>query len=304
MQDFRSIPINQEEPKGLRDFSTTLEMTIQSESPNMTTLNINETLVVDNDIHSSTPHPRRRKTDWFPSSNSQRNITVSVIIPALNEEENLPHVLPKIPSWVHEIILVDGHSKDNTVSVALALRPDIRVIQQEGRGKGAAIRTGFASATGEIIIMLDADGSTDPIEISQFCALLATADFVKGSRFLQGANTHDMPLHRKIGNGAFVKLTNLLFGTRFTDITYGYNATWRKNSQYLALDIDGWANEIITNIRVARSGLRVVEIPCVEHQRIAGQAKLSTWSAGWTILKAICSEAVLHHFGSQKKRVK
>src|SRR5690242_3841803 len=86
--------------------------------------------------------------------------SVSVVIPALNEAENLPHVLPRIPAWVHEVILVDGHSTDATVAVARELRRDIRVIRQQGHGKGAALRSGFAAARGDIIVMLDADGST------------------------------------------------------------------------------------------------------------------------------------------------
>ena len=185
--------------------------------------------------------------------------TVSVIIPALNEAANLPHVLPRIPPDVHEVILVDGYSTDDTVQAARRLLPSVRVIYQQGRGKGAALRTGFAAATGDIIVMLDADGSTDPAEIPAFVgALLAGADFVKGSRFLQGAGTSDMPMHRQVANGMLVMLTNLLFRTRYTDITYGYNALWNTHRGALALEIDNWANEIISNIRVARSGLRDV----------------------------------------------
>src|SRR5436190_17228145 len=78
---------------------------------------------------------------------------ISVVIPALNEEENLPYVLPRIPKWVHEVVLVDGHSKDRTVEVARQLRPDIRIINQKGRGKGEALRCGFAAATGEVVVM-------------------------------------------------------------------------------------------------------------------------------------------------------
>ncbi|KAB8146085.1 glycosyltransferase family 2 protein [Chloroflexia bacterium SDU3-3] len=219
--------------------------------------------------------------------------TVSVVIPALNEAENLAHVLPRIPAWVHEVLLVDGNSTDGTVDVARSIMPDIRVMGQHGRGKGAALRSGIAAATGEIVVLLDADGSTDPAEIPSFvAALLVGADFAKGSRFLQGAGTNDMPGLRQLGNWALTTLTNLCFGTRYTDITYGYNAFWRKNAQCLALEIDGWANEIVSGIRVARHGLHIVEVPSFEHERIAGQAKLSTFSAGWVILKAILGEWV------------
>lgn len=218
--------------------------------------------------------------------------SVSVVIPALNEAENLPYVLPRIPmKWVDEVILVDGFSTDDTVEVARSYLPDIRVLMQEGRGKGAALRTGFEAASGKIVVMLDADGSTDPKEIPLFVgALMAGADFVKGSRFLQGGGTFDMPLYRAIGNFGLTQLTNLLFGTRYSDITYGYNAAWKYCRSAMAFEIDGWANEIVSNIRVARCGLLAVEVPCFEHSRVAGTAKLQTFSAGWTILKGIIRE--------------
>lgn len=216
---------------------------------------------------------------------------VSVVVPALNEAENLPHVLPRIPHWVHEVLLVDGHSTDETVAVARRILPGIRVIAQEGRGKGAALRCGVAAATGDIVVMLDADGSTDPAEIPAFVgALMAGADFVKGSRFLQGGGTVDMPRHRQIANALLVTLANVLFRTHFTDITYGYNAVWNSRRESLALEFDNWASEIISNIRVARRGLRVVEVACFEHKRIAGEAKLQAFPAGWQILKAMLSE--------------
>lgn len=221
-----------------------------------------------------------------------RRPTVSVIIPALNEAENLPHVLPKIPAWVDEVILIPGPSTDGTSDVARALLPSIRIVEQEGKGKGAALRSGVRAATGEIVVLMDADGSTDPTEIPAFvAALMCGADYAKGSRFLQGAGTDDMPLFRQLGNSGLTMLTNILFRTRYSDITYGYNALWRKCADALAFEIDGWACEIIGNIRAAKNGLRIVEVPSFERSRIAGEAKLSTFSAGWTILLAILREA-------------
>ncbi len=218
--------------------------------------------------------------------------TVSVIIPALNEAENLPHVLPKIPFWVDEIILIPGPSTDGTAEVACALIPTIRIVEQDGAGKGAALRCGVRAATGDIVVLMDADGSTDPTEIPTFVvALMCGADYAKGSRFLQGAGTDDMPLFRQLGNGGLTWLTNILFRTRYSDITYGYNAVWRKHADALALDINGWACEIIGNIRAAKNGLRIVEVPSYERNRIAGEAKLGTFSAGWAILIAILREA-------------
>jgi glycosyltransferase involved in cell wall biosynthesis len=220
---------------------------------------------------------------------------VSAVIPALNEAENLPYVLSRMPSWLHEVILVDGGSRDGTADVARRLWPTVRIVEQDGKGKGAALRSGIAAATGDIIVMLDADGSTDPAEIPAFVgALLGGADFAKGTRFIQGAGTDDMPLMRRLGNWAFVTLANVLFGVSFSDITYGYNAFWRQHRHLLALEINGWPQEIISNLRVAMAGLRVVEVASFERLRLSGQAKLKTFSAGCAILSAIFAERLRH----------
>lgn len=216
---------------------------------------------------------------------------VSVVMPALNEAENLAHVLPRVPEWVDEVILVDGHSTDGTVECARRINPRIRIIAQEGEGKGAALRTGLEAATGDLVVMLDADGSTDPAEIPTFVGtLLAGADFAKGSRFLQGAGSADMSFTHFLGNWAFLTLANVLFGTRFSDITYGYNAVWRRHRRALALEVDGWAHEIVSNIRAVRNGLRVAEVASFEYRRIAGTPKLRAIPAGWQILKGILAE--------------
>lgn len=216
---------------------------------------------------------------------------VTVVIPALNEAENLPHVLPRIPNWVHEVILVDGHSVDDTVAVARQLLPTIRIVAQEGRGKGAALRSGFAAATGEIIVMLDADGSTDPGEIPAFVgALLCGADFVKGSRFLQGGGTADMPHHRRLGNAAFVHTVRLLFGGRYSDLCYGYNAFWTRVLPQLQLNGDGFEIETMMNVRALRAGLKVAEVPSFEAARVYGEGRLRTFPDGWRVLKTIYRE--------------
>jgi glycosyltransferase involved in cell wall biosynthesis len=106
---------------------------------------------------------------------------VTVVIPTLNEARNLEHVFAALPTGLHEVILVDGHSVDGTPDVARRLLPDVRVINQTRKGKGNALACGFAAATGDIIVMIDADGSTDPAEIPRFVeALTSGADFAKG----------------------------------------------------------------------------------------------------------------------------
>ena len=150
---------------------------------------------------------------------------VSVVIPARNEALNLPYVLDALPAGLHEVILVDGDSVDGTIEVARRVRPDIKIIHQGRRGKGNALACGFAEVTGDIIVTLDADGSADPDEIATFVAALGSgADFAKGTRFSKGGRSHDITRLRRLGNAALNGLVNRLFGTRYTDLCYGYNA--------------------------------------------------------------------------------
>jgi len=217
--------------------------------------------------------------------------TISVIVPAMNEAANLPHVLPRIPTDVLEVILVDGESTDDTVAVARAVLPSIRIVKQNGRGKGAALRTGFAAARGDIIVMLDADGSTAPEEIPAFVrALTDGADFAKGSRFLAGGGTADMQLYRKLGNATFVAMVRLLFGGRYTDLCYGYNAFWRSVVPRLALDGTGFEIETMMNVRALKIGLKVTEVASFESHRIHGESNLHTIPDGMRVLRTIIRE--------------
>jgi glycosyltransferase involved in cell wall biosynthesis len=219
------------------------------------------------------------------------DVRVSVVIPALNEAENLPYVLPRIPPDVHEVILVDGFSTDGTTQVAQELLAKIRIVHQEGPGKGNALRTGFAAATGDIVIMLDADGSTDPAEIPAFVgALRAGADMAKGSRFLQGGGTADMPLHRQFGNWTFVTIVRFLFGGHYSDLCYGYNAFWASVLPTLELDCEGFEVETMINVRALLCGLKITEVPSFEAKRVYGEGRLKTIPDGWRVLKTIIKE--------------
>jgi glycosyltransferase involved in cell wall biosynthesis len=226
-----------------------------------------------------------------PGRRKQDRPRVSVVVPALNEEPNLPFVLPKIGTWVDEVILVDGHSDDGTCDVAHSLLPELRLVQQPGRGKGAALRAGFDAAEGDIIVMLDADGSTDPHEIPLFVgALLAGAEFVKGTRFVQGAGTADMSLLRKFGNRLLVYAVRLLFGGHCSDLCYGYMAFWKRVVPQLELDADGFEIETQMSVKALGLGLRVMEVPSFEFRRIHGKGNLRTVPDGWRVLKTIVRE--------------
>jgi glycosyltransferase involved in cell wall biosynthesis len=218
---------------------------------------------------------------------------ISLIICTLNEETCLPHVLPRIPPFVDEIVLVDGQSTDATVDVARKVCPEIKVLCQPGKGKGDALKYGIRNAIGDIIVTLDADGSHEPEEMPRFVEpLLDGYEFAKGSRFLPGGGTHDMTWHRRLGNRAFVTLTNLLFGTSYTDLCYGYNAFWKKAIANIEFSRDGFEDEPMINVKIKKAKLKVVEVPSHEWRRIAGAGKSPWLRQGWKTLKTILRERI------------
>jgi glycosyltransferase involved in cell wall biosynthesis len=227
---------------------------------------------------------------------------ISVVVPARNEAANLPYVLSALPPDVFEVVLVDGRSSDGTVAVARQVRPDIRVVQQTRKGKGNALACGFAAVRGDIIVMLDADGSADPREISRYVeVLLDGADFAKGTRFAYGGGSSDLTRLRSWGNKALNLVVNVLYGTRYTDLCYGFNAFWTRCLPVLALDAgethedkkrwgDGFEVETIINTRIARGRLKVIEVPSFELERIHGVSNLNTWRDGFRVLRAALTE--------------
>jgi glycosyltransferase involved in cell wall biosynthesis len=239
-------------------------------------------------------HSRAAEPDWAGEViNSYHRTRISVVVPTLNEAANLPHVLTRIPDCVDEVVLVDGHSIDDTIAVARMLRPDIRVVMQSGAGKGNALACGFAAASGDVIVMLDADGSTDPAEIPRFVdALLDGADFAKGSRFLSGGGSTDITPLRSGGNRFLCGIVNLLFRTRYTDLCYGYNAFWRSCLPHMHVNCDGFEVETHINVRIARSGLRVTEVASHEHERLHGQSNLNPVKDGLRVLRTIIAERI------------
>jgi hypothetical protein len=236
------------------------------------------------------------------------NPRVSVVVPTRNEARNLEVVLPAIAAVrpaVHEIIVVDGNSVDGTIETARRVLPWVRVITQTRKGKGNAMACGFAAATGDVIVMFDADGSADPAEIPAFVrALIDGADFAKGSRFVRGGGSDDITLLRKSGNAGLNGVANALFGTAYTDLCYGYNAFWADILPVLDLPPidapappdgsmlwgDGFEIETVLNCRVAAAGLKITEVPSMERERIFGQTNLRTFADGTRVLRTLAAE--------------
>lgn len=219
--------------------------------------------------------------------------TVSVVIPALNEQHNIGWVLERMPPEIDEIILVDGDSIDRTVEIARAVRPDIVVVRQASRGKGSALRAGFAAATSDIIVMIDADGSMDPREIHRYVTpLLNGYDLVKGSRFLDGGGSTDLTALRRFGSRAFVHITNAMFLVRFTDLCYGFCSFRRECLTALALTAHGFEIETEIAVHAAKARLRIAEVPSLERERRSGVSKLHAFRDGQRVLRTLMRERV------------
>ncbi|MDQ6605058.1 MAG: glycosyltransferase family 2 protein [Actinomycetota bacterium] len=228
-----------------------------------------------------------------------RSHTVSVIMPTLNEAGSLAWVLEQIPSWVSEVVLVDGLSTDGTEALARRLRPDVVVVHQHQPGKGAALRAGFAAATSDIVVMIDADGSTDPREMPRFVeALAAGADLVKGSRHIEAGGSADFTRMRAAGNRGFVKLANLLYRSHFTDLCYGYCAFWRHHLDTLALSADGFEIETELVLGAVKAGLTIREVPSFELARRAGTSNLNAARDGLRVLRTMLGQRLRRRPGA------
>jgi len=227
------------------------------------------------------PVPARPRSPRAPS------LTLSVVIPTWNEAGNIGHVLRQLDRF-DDIVIVDGLSDDDTVQIARSVRPDLRLIERRPRGKGDALRAGFQAATGDVIVIMDADGSMDPLEVEVFVSMIAVGfDLVKGSRLACGGGSHDLTFVRWAGNRALCGLANQLFGTAWTDLCYGYLAFRRDCLPRLALSADGFEIESQILANAALSGMRVAEVPSMEFPRISGDSHLNARRDGTRILRTM-----------------
>lgn len=262
----------------------------------------------DSALESAHPVDTSLLQPWPPPGEGAGRIrqpAVSVVVPTLNEEKNIGWVLRRLPADLHEVIIVDGRSVDDTVAAARAARPDVRIVEQTARGKGAALAKGLAAATGDIAVMIDADGSMDPAEIPALVgALLAGADVVKGSRAAAGGGSTDLSALRRLGNWGLTFCANRLYRQHWRELCYGYAAFW--TDVLPALDVPsigeqggaptgtayghGFEIEAVLFCRSARAGLRVAEVFSFEHDRRNGESNLSTWRDGWRVLTAVVKE--------------
>ncbi len=269
-------------------------------------INGSEHLTGNGDLHVSRQakhedrilHKQSRTTaavTALPELSPPKALTISVVIPTWNEAANIGPVLRQLARFV-DIVIVDAFSQDGTVEIARQVRPDLTLVQRPPRGKGDALRAGFAVATGDVIVIMDADGSMDPEEINVFMSMMSVGfDLVKGSRLAVGGGSHDLTMIRTAGNAALCMLANTLFGTRWTDLCYGYLAFRRECLSQLALRSDGFEIESEILAHAALAKLRIAEIPSIEMPRLTGESHLNARRDGFRILRTMLAARMTPH---------
>lgn len=234
------------------------------------------------------PVLKRSRTKRTSAALPTATPTVSLVIPVRNEARNIAWVLEQIADDVSEVILVDGNSTDATLVTARRYRPDIKVVPQEGVGKGSALRTGFFAATGDIIVMMDADGSMAPQEIRHYLHFLDNGyDFVKGSRFIGGGGSLDITPFRRLGNRFLLGVFNSLYDADLTDLCYGFCAFHRRYLEHLALSATGFEIEAEMTVHAMQAGLRIAEVPSLELPRRSGKSNLHAIRDGIRVLRTV-----------------
>jgi glycosyltransferase involved in cell wall biosynthesis len=236
--------------------------------------------------------------------------TVSVICPCRNEAGNIPHIVERLPAMGShtELIFVEGHSSDNTLeacrqAAASAPEKDISVLVQQGRGKGDAVRLGFARAKGDILMILDADISVPPEDLATFYEVLASGkgEFVNGCRLIYTMDPKAMRFLNLLGNRFFALLLSKLMGQWIKDSLCGTKVLWRTKYEELArarsyfgaLDPFG---DFDLLFGAAKLNLRIVEVPIRYRQRIYGSTNISRFADGWLLLRMSAKAAAKLYF--------
>ncbi len=209
--------------------------------------------------------------------------TVQAIICARNEAPSLPAVLKGTFKHVDRVLVVDGHSTDGTPE--LAKRMGAEVVEDEGLGKGAAIRQAIRLATADLLVFLDADGSHDPDDIPKLLAplLAGEADLVIGSR-VEGGSDELLNLHhffRRLGSWIIRTSVNRRFGVHLTDIQNGFRAAKTQILRSLNLRENIFTIEQEMAIKALRRGYRVINVPTREYKRKHGRSHISVPRHGW-----------------------
>ena len=205
------------------------------------------------------------------------NHLITIIIPTLNEEETIATVIEQCKKYGDEIIVVDGHSTDKTQDIASRL--NVKVIVDNGTGKGAALRQALSIATGDIIVFFDADGSHDPLDIPKLIRPIVEdrADHVTGSRILGGSSELFGGFNeflRLAGSSFITECINWRYGVKLSDSQNGFRAIKRGVAIKLGLQENITTIEQEMVMRTLKKGYRMSEVPSHEHRRVVGDSKI------------------------------
>jgi SAM-dependent methyltransferase len=236
------------------------------------------------------------------STRAQRNKTpfVSVIVPARNEKGNIENIIRRIPAIGRdtEIIFVEGHSRDGTFEEIERVKNqyldrDIKLIRQDGEGKGDAVRKGFDAAKGDVVMILDADMTVPPEDLPKFyAALINGGEFINGSRLVYPMERDAMRFLNRIANHVFSILFSWLLNQRFTDTLCGTKALWLSDYKRIAAQRAYFGNfdpfgDFDLIFGAAKLSLKVVEVPVRYAARVYGETQISRFRHGWLLLRMV-----------------
>ena len=225
-------------------------------------------------------------------TNAERE-RVSVLIPAKNEAATLAVVIEGVKAYCSELIVVDGQSTDDTREVATRL--GARVLVDDGRGKGSAMRLAAREATREVLVFIDADGSHDPHDVPRVAAgvLAGDYDLVIGSRRRGGSDelhSSFFEFIRLMGSEIIGLAINYRFGRRITDYQNGLRAIRRDVMNGLGTTQNNFTIEQEMSIKSIKRGFRLGEVPAHEYRRKAGQSHIVVWRVGWLYVWSVLKE--------------
>ncbi len=232
----------------------------------------------------------------------------SIIVPARNEEETIGEVLRAVRGLTDDLIVVDGHSRDRTA--AIAEQHSARVVQDNGRGKGDAVRVGLAMVRHSITVFIDADGSHDPRDIPKLVAPIASgeADLVIGSRMLGGSEElfGSIPeVLRLIGSLLISLSINYRYGVRLTDYQNGFRAIRTEVGRTIDLTSDITTIEQEMAMKCLKHGYVIVELPSHESRRKGGVSKINVLRVAhrymWSLIRGLIGRRRMRLVGSARK---
>ncbi|HMY67214.1 MAG TPA: glycosyltransferase family 2 protein, partial [Leptospiraceae bacterium] len=229
----------------------------------------------------------------------RKKLSVSVVVPARNESGNIEKIIERLPKMGpdDELIFVEGNSTDDTwqkiqeYAAKYKNEKNIRIFQQEGKGKGDAVRKGFSNAEKDILMILDADMTVPPEDLPRFYSAIVKGkgEFINGSRLVYPMEKEAMRFFNLLGNKFFAMAFSFVLGQRFKDTLCGTKVLTRENYILLSKNRSYFGEfdpfgDFDLIFGAARMGLKIVEIPIIYRERTYGTTNISRWKHGAILL--------------------